>query len=407
MSAEMNPSAATAPRVMIVGAGPVGCVGALILARAGVPVMLVERNEVLPEDLRASTFHPPTLDMLADLGITPYLIENGLIADRYQYRDRTANIFAEFNLSTLEGEVKHPYRVQCEQFKLTRHIVDLLREIPNAEVRLGTKFTGYAQDGAAVTATLESGGKTEEVEVEYLIGCDGAGSKVREVMGVDFKGFTYPEQFLVVATEVDIEESLPGLAQVNYVSAAEDWCVILRVRGNWRILFPTDPDGDPELLKNDADIEARLQALAPRDAPYPVLHKSLYRVQQRVAAGWRDGRVLLAGDAAHLNNPLGGMGMNGGLHDIFNLMEKLGGVLNDTTDPAVLDQYDRQRRTVTNEFIQAQTIANKKRIEEQDDEARVGRIVELQEIAADPAGALAYLRKSNMIDALERAATID
>src|SRR5690606_15117025 len=119
-------------RVAIVGAGPVGCVAALSLAEAGVKVLLIEANEVLPEDLRASTFHPPTLDMLSELGLTEFLIENGLIAKTYQYRDRETGIYAEFDLSVLEGIVKHPFRVQCEQFKLTRKVVELLREHPNA-----------------------------------------------------------------------------------------------------------------------------------------------------------------------------------------------------------------------------------------------------------------------------------
>lgn len=398
---------AFAPRVLIVGAGPVGCVGALLLARAGIPVTLVEKHSELPEDLRASTFHPPTLDMLDQLGLTGYLIDNGLIADRYQYRDRSAEIFAEFDLAVLGDAVKNPYRVQCEQFKLTRHVVSILRDMPEADVRLGTELAGYTQDADGITATLVSADGTEALRAEYIVGCDGAGSKVREVMGVEFKGFTYPEQFLVVATDADLESGLPNLAHVNYVSGAEDWCVILRVLGNWRVLFPTDPDADPATLKDPAIIESRLQKLAPRDGAYPILHKSLYRVQQRVASSWRQGRALLAGDAAHLNNPLGGMGMNGGLHDIFNLMGKLIPVLEGQAGADALDLYDRQRRTVTVEFTQAQTIANKKRIEEQDDDRRIGRIVELQGYAADRDQAVAYLRKANMLDALERAAAID
>jgi 3-(3-hydroxy-phenyl)propionate hydroxylase len=393
-------------RVAIVGAGPVGCVAALALAEAGVKVLLIEANEVLPEDLRASTFHPPTLDMLSELGLTEFLIENGLIAKTYQYRDRETGIYAEFDLSVLEGIVKHPFRVQCEQFKLTRKVVELLGEHPNAQVHLGAAFTRYEENGDSVTVHFTKDGQDQVATCEYLLGTDGSRSLVREQMGMEFEGFTYPEQFLVVATDVPMDEKLPNLAPVNYVSAADDWCVVLRVVGNWRILFPTDAGADREALLDPDTIEARLQRLAPHATRYPVLHKSLYRIHQRVAKTYRQGRVLIAGDAAHLNNPLGGMGMNGGVHDVVNLVSKLVPVLEGKADADVLDVYDRQRRTVTWNHVQAQTIANKKIIEELNEEERIGRIHNLQKTAADRDSAIAYLRRHNMLDALEEAAQI-
>lgn len=393
-------------QVAIVGAGPVGCVAALSLARAGIRVLLLEANEELPEDLRASTFHPPTLDMLAELGLTEFLIENGLIARAYQYRDRESGIYAEFDLGVLEGIVKHPFRVQCEQFKLTRHVVQLLAEYPNADVRLGATFSRYEDTGDNVVVHFTQGGEEQAASCDYLIGSDGSRSLVREQMGINFEGFTYPEQFLVVATDVPMDEKLPNLASVNYVSAADDWCVVLRVVGNWRILFPTDAGAEREALLDPDTIEQRLQRLAPHDTRYPILHKSLYRIHQRVAETYRQGRVLLAGDAAHLNNPLGGMGMNGGVHDVVNLVGKLLPVLEGKADPEILDVYDRQRRTVTWNHVQAQTIQNKKVIEEASEEERINRIRSLQQTASSRDTAIAYLRRHNMIDALEEAARI-
>ena len=393
-------------RVIIAGAGPVGCVAALALAKAGISVLLVEAHEELPQDLRASTFHPPTLDMLARLGLTDYLIENGLIARYYQYRDRESNIYAEFDLIILEGLVDHPFRVKCEQFKLTRHVVDLLAGYRNAEVRLGTRLCSYVQDDDGVTVTLAANGTETTVRGEYLLGTDGSRSVVRQAMNVEFDGFTYPEQFLVVATDAPLEDRLPNLASVNYVSAADDWCVILRVVGSWRVLFPTEPGMADERLFSADTIEQRLQRLAPHQGPYSILHKSLYRIHQRVANTYRRGRVLIAGDAAHLNNPLGGMGMNGGIHDVVNLVEKLVPILWNGASPDLLDVYDRQRRTITREFIQAQTIQNKKTIEEADEKGRLQRIFDLQKTASDREAARTYLKRHNMLDALERAASI-
>lgn len=393
-------------RVIIAGAGPVGCVGALLLARAGVPVLLVEACRDLPVDLRASTFHPPTLDMLDTLGLTGHLIADGLVAHRYQYRDRTTGLYAEFDLRVLEGLVRHPYRVQCEQFKLTRRAVEMLAAYPHADVMMSTALTGYTQDDDGVSVSLRNDDGELTVKADYLVGADGSRSRVRERMGVDFEGFTYPEQFLVVATDDPIEDTLRDLAHVNYVSAADEWCVILRVPGSWRVLFPTDPSADPSSLKDPCEVEARLQRLAPRPSPYHVVHKSLYRIHQRVAKSYRQGRVLIGGDAAHLNNPLGGMGMNGGLHDIFNLCEKLVAVLEGRAPTELLDVYDRQRRTVTWEFIQKQTIENKRRIEDGSEATRLGRIRQLQDVVADRDAAIAYLKRQNMIDALERASAI-
>lgn len=394
------------PSVLVVGAGPVGCIAALLLVTKGIRVTLIEAATTLPEDLRASTFHPPTLDMLAPLGVTRHLIDNGLIADRYQYRDRSVNLLAEFDLSVLAGIVEHPFRVQCEQFKLTRHVVGRLEAMDGAEVRLGTQLTRVEQDDGRVRATVEHAGATEVIEADYLIGCDGAGSLVRQLIGGEFKGFTYPEQFLVVATDSDLQRNLPHLAQVNYVSGDAGWCVVLRTVGNWRVLFPIDPDDRRDILGDLDGIEALLQDLCPQPDRHVILHKSLYRIQQRVAQSWRRGRLLIAGDAAHLNNPLGGMGMNGGLHDAFNLCGKLTEVLCRSAAPALLDLYERQRRTVTEEVIQQRTIENKKKIERRDRAARTDWILQLKRVAEDRADAIGYLRAANMIDSLERAAEI-
>ena len=396
----------TTPHVLIAGAGPVGLVSALTLARAGISVTVFERAATLTEDLRASTFHPPTLDLLARFGITDALVEQGLVARYTQQRDRREGLIAQFDMSLLEGQTQHPFRLQCEQWKLTRLLLAQLRALPQVTLHFDATVTGVQQDADGVELQVRIGAEAQTFHGDYLIGADGAWSAVRQTLGIEFEGFTYPERFLVVSTDFEFADHFPQLSYVNYVSDPEEWCVLLRVPTLWRVLFPTRPDESDEEVLTDASIEARLQQLLPRDVPYAITHRTLYKVHQRVAKEFRRGRVLLAGDAAHINNPLGGMGMNGGVQDAFNLADKLVEVLTQGAEPTLLDRYERQRRAVAIEYINANTQRNKKTIEERDPAKRRQVHDELRAIAADPAAARDYLRKTSMIDALERAEAI-
>lgn len=395
------------PHVLIAGAGPAGLVSALTLATAGIQVTVFERNLAAAEDLRASTFHPPTLDLLSRFGLSDELVRQGLVARHTQQRDRQEGLIAEFDMALLEGETQHPFRLQCEQWKLNRLILARLAEMPHAKVLLGAELHSVTQDADCVEVKVMVDGEQHTFNGDYLIGADGAWSAVRQSLGIAFEGFTYPERFLVVSTDFEFADHLPHLSYVNYVSDPNEWCVLLRVPLLWRVLFPTGADESDEEVMTDASIQARLQNLLPRGTPYRTVHRTLYKVHQRVAKEFRRGRVILAGDAAHINNPLGGMGMNGGVHDAFNLADKLVEILLAGKDPALLDRYERQRRAVAIEYINANTARNKKTMEERDPQARRKTQDQLRATAADPVAAKDYLRKSSMIDALERAASIE
>jgi 3-(3-hydroxy-phenyl)propionate hydroxylase len=393
--------------VVIAGAGPAGCTVALYLARRGLRVTLLEAESALPLDLRASTFHPPTLDMLDDLGVTAKLIPQGLIARTYQHRDRRTGEAAVFDLAHLSADTRHPYRLQCEQFRMTQVVVDMLRELPNATVLFDHRVEQVAQDADGVTVYAEH--PTEgfrRFTARYCAGCDGANSRVRKSQAIDFRGFTWPERFLVVSTPYDLARDLPGLSYVNYVSDADQWCVLLKTSSLWRVLVPVEPNVPDAEVLGDFFVQRVLHGLVDRAEDFQVRHRTLYRVHQRVAQTYRAGRVLLAGDAAHINNPLGGMGMNGGLHDAFSLAEKLYAVLSGAGGEDLLDRYDRQRREICIRFVQEQTIRNKKEIEERDPAARSKQLAEHKRIAADPQLAREYLLKSSMINSLREAAQI-
>jgi 3-(3-hydroxy-phenyl)propionate hydroxylase len=387
--------------VLVAGAGPVGLTAAYALARAGIPVTVLEREADLAEDLRASTWHPPTLDMMDRLGLIGDMLADGLIARHTQYRDRKSGAIAQFDLGLLRGETGHPYRLQYEQFKYTRLLHRRLRELPHARIEFGAAVSDVRQrvDRVEVLAQTRDGVRASW-SGDYLIGADGSRSAVRRALGVDFEGFTYPERFYSVSTTVNMAAHLPRLCHVNYIADTEEWCVLLKVPGLWRCLFPTQPDESDGQVLSDARTEARLQGVLARPEPYRTPHRTIYRVHQRVAKRYRVARAFLAGDAAHLNNPLGGMGMNGGLHDALNLAGKLVAVHLGEADDAALERYEAERRPIAIEYINASTARNKALLEERDPEARRRSQEEMCRIADDPVAAKAFLMKSSMIDAV-------
>ena len=384
-------------RVLIAGAGPVGLTGALVLARAGIPVTVLERNPDLAEDLRASTWHPPTLDMMAELGLADEIIAGGLIARHTQHRDRRTGAIAEFDLELLRGETAHPYRVQYEQFKYTRLVFERLKAFPHVEVVFSAGVAEVSQDASQVTARTEDG---RGFTGDYLVGADGARSAVRRAVGIEFEGLTFPERFFIVSTPFDFAAHLERLCYVNYIADTEEWCVLLRVPGLWRCLFPTHDESDDEIL-SDGSVQSHLHGVLNIENDYPVVQRSLYRVHQRVATRYRSGRVFLAGDSAHINNPLGGMGMNGGLHDVINLAGKLvevhgGGAAE------ILDRYEAERRPIAIDYINANTARNRALMAERDPAERRKKQDEMCRVAADPVAAKAFLMKSSMIETLRR-----
>ena len=386
--------------VVIVGAGPVGLTAALSLTRAGIEVTVIEASTDLPEDLRASTFHPPTLDMLDALGVADSVVAQGLKCPQWQFRDRREGVIATFDLGLLAGETRHPYRLQCEQWKLTRILRDRLEAEAASEILYGVEAVDLTQDDTGVTLTIAGAdGHRQDIRGRFLIGADGARSMVRKSVGVAFDGMTIPEIFLTVSTPFRFDRTIPELTNIAYISDPEEWVVLLRTPTLWRVLLPTDPnETEAEMMAPDW-VEARLQAVCPKDGAYELIHKTAYRVHERVAAAYVHGRVFLAGDAAHLNNPLGGMGMNGGIHDAVNLSEKLTAVWHGAPLTGI-GRYERQRRKVALETVQAQALRNRKILNERDPDARRAYHDELRRTVADETAHRAYVRRSSMLQSL-------
>lgn len=398
--------------VLIAGGGPVGLLSALLLGRAGIPVRVFDANPCLQDDPRAATTHPGTLDVLAEVpGLVEDMARVGLVTPIFQFWDRPTNTrIAEFDHAVLANDTKHPFVIQCEQFKTAKLLLARVEKLANAEVLFDHTVTEVEQGADSVTVKVDTPAGVQTHTGAWLIGADGGRSTVRKQAGIAFEGFTYEERFLVLTTPFDFAANR-GYCERTYIADPEEWCNCFKVSadgppGLWRTVFPADSNENPEKTLSDEDVHARMQKFFPLPHRHDIVHRNLYTIHQRVAGTFRKGRVVLAGDSAHVNNSIGGMGLNGGLQDAANLAGKLADVIVNGASDRLMDLYDKQRRTVTNEFVQSQTIANKKRLEARDPQTRAQNFAELRESAADPQKARAFLLKTAMVAMQQRAASI-
>ncbi len=397
--------------VIVVGAGPVGLLCALELARRQVPVTVLETEPSTTLDLRAGTFHPPTLEMLRPEGVADAMLEAGIKVRHWQSRDREYGLIAQWDLDLLKNDTPYPFRLHLEQHRLTPILLEKLQAYRHAQVLFGHEFLELTQTDAGVRATVRHAQGLLQLEGCYLIGADGGRSAVRKSAGIEFDGYTWPERYTVVSTRFDFEPL--GYADNAYISDPQRWLAFFRMPdagppGLWRMTMPvTDELSDEEVLAPAFAHQAINRIIgAPAESTYPIVHQSVYRVHQRVANRFRAGRVLLAGDSAHVNNPLGGFGLNSGIHDAVNLGEKLARVCLGQAHEDLLGLYERQRRAVAIEYVQNLSVKNKKNLEEKDLSARLARFEELRQTVADPAKARAYLLMSSMINSIARANAI-
>src|SRR5215831_3769619 len=187
--------------ILIAGGGPVGCIAALALARAGLPVHLFEAQPRINDSPRAATTHAATLEMLAELGLVDEVIRRGLIEPKFRIWDRAnREIIAEFDFGVLKDNTRFPYVVQCEQHKLADMAIERLRHLPHASVDFSSRVTALRQFDDRVEAVVEDAGGTRKVDGSYLIGADGGRSTIRKALGTAFEGYTHPERFLVLTT---------------------------------------------------------------------------------------------------------------------------------------------------------------------------------------------------------------
>ena len=384
--------------VIVVGAGPVGTVAALACARHGHTVTLLEAQQRIDDSPRASTTQPPTLEMLAELGLIDEYLRVGLVSRTFQFWDRpTRSLIAEFDFARLRDETAYPFVVQTEQHKLANMAIARLRGMANAEVRLGERVTGIVQDADTVCVTTSS----DELSADYVIAADGGRSTIRKALGIEFEGYTWPERFLVITTKFDFQAAL-GCCLRTYMADPQEWTNLFKVagddlKGRWRAVYNTREDETDEEALSDASVRARLSRIYVPEGERDYLHLNLYAVHQRVAKSFRKGRVFLCGDAAHVNNPIGGLGLNCGIHEAWHLSQLLHAVLTGAR-AEILDEYETTRRPLNIKYVQEQTVANKKRLEEREPAQREKRFAELRATADDPKRHKAFLMRAALLE---------
>ncbi len=367
--------------VVVAGAGPVGLVTALKIARSGIPVTVLDCEPDVIRLPRAIVYHAPTVEMLDRLGLLDELKVAGILKQDYQFRTVDGEILAAPHMSVLTPQdTAFPYNLHMPQHELANAILRSFLAIPGTAVRWNTRITGVAQDGVRMTLTVESGSEPQEIRCDWLVGADGGSSSVRRALGLSFDGYTHPER--LVSTNLVYDFEARGYARANFIIDPVYWAVIVKVdrHGLWRVTF-----GEDAALPEDGvreRIAHHYRALLPDSDPYELKAFAPFRVHERCAPTFRIGRVLLAGDAAHVCNPFGGLGLTSGLLDADLLGDALPAVIKGAADDDLLDRYAQERRRVFLEVTGPAAAENIRRIKERDPDkkrADLARFVKLRD----------------------------
>ncbi len=369
--------------VIVVGAGPVGLLTALGLARSGVRVTVVESEPAIVDSPRAVVYHWSVLDGLERLGILDDVKRIGLTKQDYMYRVFATGESICWSLAPLADHTAHPYNVHLGQNRLAEVALEHLRRIPGARVAFRTRVTCLAQDARGVTVYASTQDGPEELRAAWVVGADGARSAVRQALGLGFAGTTWPERFVATNVVYDFARNL-GLARATMQVDPRYGAIIVKIdeAGLWRCTYCEDASLPEEGILER--MPAYFRAILPPGAEYVLEEWSPYRMHQRAAERFRVGRVLLAGDAAHVTNPTGGLGLTSGMFDCFVLYEALAAVIRGASGEEVLDRYCDERRRVFWELASPQACENKRLIYHSHDPARLEQdLAGLRRLATD------------------------
>ena len=392
--------------VAIVGAGPSGLTLAWWLLEHGIKVTVLEREDSIPKDMRASTFHPATLDLLADSGLADALVERGTVVPQWQYLIHESGERVVFDMACLSDVTAYPFRLQCEQFQLTELLADKLAQHPHCALHFGAAVESVVAEAERVRFRYRHGEAHHDAVCTWLIAADGASSQVRKSLNLKFDGQVFPKTSITLVLDHPFEDDIPNLLGVNYVWLPDRHYSLMRLRDTWRFTYSPEQDQDTDTALSDDIARAHIARVAARAADTKILSRNYYTLHQRCLDCFCHGRVVFVGDAAHLNSPAGGMGMNSGIHDARSLADHLVPVLQGD-NPTLLERYDRRRRTIALEEVQRLSARNYARHRETAADKRRVIWQELQDTVNNPTRHRDYLLEAAMIRSREREHTID
>lgn len=388
-------------QVVIVGAGPVGLTAAMALSRRGIGVRVLEAGDRFDTRLRASLFHPPTLDMLDEFGVVEQLERAGLKVRFWQLRNHDSGEQVRFDLDAIKDDTRHPYRLQVEQQVFCAVAAERLSDY-GTSIEFETALSDLNQGDDGVVVHTSSG---ERIDADYVVGADGRKSATRDAVGAVLGGTTATYASVLLATTFPFQDKISNLCDISYCWSRHGPFALLRLKHCWRVSLRTQYD-DLDAAMDEQSVRDRLAHIHADARDAHLLGTTPYRIEERCIDRMRIGRVLLAGNAAHINPPSGGMGMNAGIHDAVNLSDKLARVLAGE-DNSLLDRYDRERRHAMAQSILPQAVASRDRMSGDDAGAASRRLARYKSIVADSEKCRDFLLASSMITSLRKAAALE
>jgi len=376
-------------QVLIVGAGPTGLLIALGLARAGVEVVVIEADADFNRSPRALTYTPVVLDVLSDFGVLEAAREIALECGRVQWEFADNGHVLEVDVGVMEGATRFPFNLHMGQDKLAELILAELQAQPSAKVWWSTRLTGFTQNDDGVVVEVETADGAKTITADWLVGTDGARSTVRRGLGIEFEGFTWPDRYM--ATNISFDFATKGYAPARFIIDPVNWALVARVDQGplWRVTYGESADL-PEETAVDRARERLRHFTGTND--FEIVHAAPYRVHERAATSFRSGRVLIAGDAAHIVNPLGGQGLTAGILDARILVDSLVGVIQARYPDEALDHYSAERHRMITQGGMGISQHTKRMVQEPDPAKRREDEALLRTAVDDPT-----IMKRNMI----------
>ncbi|PSK55429.1 ubiquinone biosynthesis monooxygenase COQ6 [Elsinoe australis] len=372
--------------IIIIGAGPVGLITALNIARLQVPVLILERGPGIDQSPRATSYQPCAMAELEECGVLSDVRAKSVINNILSYwigrgpeKEQVAYV------EKMEGGDRFPSGINCPQPVLTETVAGHLRERYRglAETRFCQEVKEVRQAEEKVEVACLDVGKGEELRYscDWLVGADGASSAVRRLLGIEFEGFSWPKEDFC-ASNVRYPFEKYGFTTANFILDPVHWAVITVIdnTGLWRCAFGVRPGMTNEQIREELDEHYKHIFPGWPGEGYKLVQWNKYKPHQRCASQFRKGQCLLVGDAAHSNNPIGGLGLTTGLLDAGPLGRALGAVVNGRAPASILDTWAEARREKWISFTNGFSISNKRMVQRggySDDPAGIWKIDEV------------------------------